>query len=34
MLLKAELGNMKEQCRFAENQNRLDQFYSKVIELS
>lgn len=34
MLLKAELGNMKEQCRFAENQNRLDQFYSEVIELS
>ena len=33
MLLQAELGNMKEQCRFAENQNRLDQFYLKVMEL-
>lgn len=33
-VLQAELGNMKQQCRFAENQGRLDQFYSEVMELS
>lgn len=33
-LLQAQLGTMAQQCRFAENQNRLNQFYSDVMSLN
>ena len=32
-LAQAELGLMAQQCRFAENQNRLDQFAQEVLSL-
>ena len=33
-ILQAELGNRSRQCRFAENQNKLEQFHNDVLELS